>query len=189
LSTSSIRTASTDGRGRTLGLAVLPVLILLVTACQQTGAAPANVAASSSDAVTQPSETRSPTAVTNPETNDSRAQILAVAGDRNRGMLERDIALLDQILADDFIATHITGYQQPKQEWLDQINSGEMQYHSIREIDTDLDVDGQTAVAITRNAVDATINGSRNTWNLRSTTRYEVRDGSWKIVASTSTTF
>jgi Domain of unknown function (DUF4440) len=178
-----------SGRGRTLGLAVLPVVILLTTGCQQSGAAPATVAASSSDAATQPSETGSTAAVTNPETNESRAQILAVAGDRNRGMLERDIALLDQVLADDFIATHITGYQQPKQEWLDQISSGQMQYHSIREIDTDLDIDSQTAVAITRNAVDATINGSRNTWNLRSTTRYEFRDGRWTIVAATSTTF
>lgn len=120
---------------------------------------------------------------------DDTAQILAVARDRNRGMIKRDTALLDRVLADDFTATHVTGYEQPKQEWLDQIARGDMQYHAIREIDTDVRIDGDTAVAVTRNAVDATIGGSRNTWNLRSTTSYERRDGSWTIVASESSTF
>lgn len=36
----------------------------------------------------------------------------------------------------------------------------------------------------TRNVVDATIYGSRRDWPLRSTTRYELRDGSWLAVRS-----
>jgi uncharacterized lipoprotein YajG len=178
-------------------LAVLPLAAALVTGCQQ-GSTPQDVAAApSSSASGQPTTTttaaspmtRSSPAMTDPSSVDSRSRILAVAEQRSRGMLERDVALLDEVLADDFTATHITGYEQPKDEWLAQVADGQMQYHSIREIDTDLQISGDTATAVTRNAVDATIGGSRNTWNLRSTTRFELRDGVWRIVASASTTF
>jgi hypothetical protein len=35
-----------------------------------------------------------------------------------RGMLEPDTALLDALLVDEYALTHMTGYAQPKREWL-----------------------------------------------------------------------
>ncbi len=46
-----------------------------------------------------------------------------------RGMLNRDIDLLDQLLDPAYTLTHMTGYEQPRSEWLQQIASGRMQYH------------------------------------------------------------
>ena len=120
--------------------------------------------------------------------SDAQEQILAVSRARNRGMLDRDVALVDEVLADEYTAVHIGGYEQPKQEWLQQVASGRMQYHSITEVDSSIDVNGDTAVAVTTNLVDATIDGSRSTWRLRSTTDYERHDGQWKAVRSRTTT-
>ena len=84
-------------------------------------------------------------------------------------MLERDTALLDELLADDYTLTHMTGYVQPKSEWLAQIDSGQMRYHSARPHHVAVEVDGDAAVLVDQDVVDATIGGSRGTWNLQLT--------------------
>jgi hypothetical protein len=74
-------------------------------------------------------------------------------------------------------------------EWLAQINSGEMQYHSSRPRDTSIEVTGDQAVLAGREFVHATIWGARGTWNLQLTTTYQRRDNAWialKTVATTS---
>jgi hypothetical protein len=105
------------------------------------------------------------------------------------GMLERDIVLLDGLLADDYTLTHMTGYVQPKCEWLAQIDSGRMRYHSARPQSTSVDLTGDTAVLVGRDVVDATIWGSRGTWNLQLTTTYERRGDAWIAVRTVAATF
>ena len=43
---------------------------------------------------------------------------------QHRAMTEGRTDVLDEPLADQFTATHITGCEQPKAEWLAQISSG-----------------------------------------------------------------
>lgn len=104
-------------------------------------------------------------------------------------MVDADVARLDELLADDFTAVHINGYEQPKAEWLEQITSGEMAYHDVEEVSAAVEVDGDTAVLTTRNRVTATINGANGTWPLESTATYEKRDGTWLNTTSRSTTY
>lgn len=54
-------------------------------------------------------------------------------GDGCRGLAELGI-----ILADDFTLTHMTGYVQAKAEWLDAIETGQMQYHRMETIEAPL---------------------------------------------------
>lgn len=115
-----------------------------------------------------------------------------LAANRARGQLLVDQATdeLDDLLTPDFVAVHITGYEQTKVEWLDQIDSGQMRYHDVQEVSETVTFDGGLATVITRNLVDATIYGSRGTWPLESTTTYR-RDaaGDWKAVRSAATTY
>jgi len=46
-----------------------------------------------------------------------------------------------------------------------------------------------TAVQVGRSRVDATIWGSRGTWNLQRTTRYQRRQGRWLAMATVAATF
>jgi hypothetical protein len=48
-------------------------------------------------------------------------------------MVEGRTDRLDELLADNYTAIHIGGYQQDKAEWLDQIDSGRMTYDAVRE--------------------------------------------------------
>lgn len=84
---------------------------------------------------------------------------------------------------------HITGYEQSKAGWLEQIDSGEMTYHSIREQSVTVEVHGNTAVLVARNLVDATIWGSRSIWPLKMTTSFARQEGHWRPTHSRATTY
>ncbi|GAA4725819.1 nuclear transport factor 2 family protein [Phytohabitans rumicis] len=121
--------------------------------------------------------------------SDANAPLVEAHRAMYRGMLERDTDLLDDLLDGGYTLTHLTGYQQSKTEWLQQIDSGEMRYHSWRERSTSVEVTDETAVVVGRNVVDATIWGSRATWNLQLTTTYERRTGEWIALQTVATTF
>jgi hypothetical protein len=117
------------------------------------------------------------------------ANIIAAYRDMYRGMLEQDADLLDDLLDDDFALEHMTGYVQPKREWLQHIASGRMRYHSAQEGSTDVTITEDSAVLVGRSRVDATIWGGRGTWNLQLTTRYERRDDQWLAMDTVATTY
>jgi hypothetical protein len=117
------------------------------------------------------------------------AEVIAAYRDMYRGMLEQDTHLLDELLDDEYTLEHMTGYVQPKREWLQHIASGRMRYHSERETSTGVTITGDGAVLVGRSVVDATIWGGRGTWRLQLTTRYERRDGQWLAVDTVATTY
>ncbi len=173
---------------------LLPAVALagvLLAGCSSS--APSTGPASSLPASASPAASTAPGGPTAasviPGAEDDTAAILHAGRDRTQAMLERDIARLDQLLADGFTAIHINGYQQPKDEWLEQIASGEMTYHDVAEVSSTVTIHGDTAVLTTRNLVTATIDGSDGTWPLESTTHYARDRGVWLATSSRSTTY
>jgi hypothetical protein len=121
--------------------------------------------------------------------NSDEAAVLEVNRERSRLLVEQRTDELDDLLSADFVAVHVTGYEQTKAEWLDQIRSGQMRYHGFEEVSSTVTVDGDSAVAVTRSLVDATIYGSRGTWPLESTTIYVRDGGTWKVQHSRARTY
>lgn len=115
--------------------------------------------------------------------------ILAARMQMDEGMVAADVERLEALLGEGFFLTHMTGYVQPKAEWLDEIRTGSMQYHSIRRSSSSIDVDGTRAVVVTQDIVDATIWGSRANWRLQMTTSLSRQDGSWVPTRSVATTW
>lgn len=105
-------------------------------------------------------------------------------------MLEGDTATLDDLLAEEFTLTHMTGYVQPKAEWLAQMRQGRFVYHSIEEKDTALDFDGDGTARLTvRTVTDATVYGTRAGWRLRLATDYVRHDDVWVAQRTVATTW
>ncbi|WP_331750030.1 nuclear transport factor 2 family protein (plasmid) [Streptomyces longwoodensis] len=105
-------------------------------------------------------------------------------------MVEGDTAALGDLLAEDFTLTHMTGYVQPKAEWLAQMGQGRFVYHSIREEDTACDVgDDGTARLTVRTVTDATVYGTRAGWRLRLATDYARHDDAWVAQRTVATTW
>ena len=103
-------------------------------------------------------------------------------------MVSGDVALLDGILAEDYTLTHMTGYVQPKAEWLEAVQTGEMQYLRVETVEALFAPQGNAPQLNTRTLTDATIWGSRGNWRLRLRSWFEPRGSGWVIshtVAST----
>jgi hypothetical protein len=61
---------------------------------------------------------------------------------QRRAMVAGDADALGALLADGFTLTHMTGYRQPKAEWLADVRSGEMTYHAMDDVQVTIDISG-----------------------------------------------
>lgn len=114
---------------------------------------------------------------------DDKQQIIRIYRQENQAMVEKDLPILKKILSDDMHLIHMTGYDQTKQEWLEQIESEQMRYFlSEEEAIKEIQIEGNHASFIGQNKVDARIYGSRNTWNLEMKMIFEKKAGDWVIV-------
>jgi hypothetical protein len=134
--------------------------------------------------MTRPQETEadmnaSPDLKTRKEVIDAyRAQLQA--------MTDGDTDALDELLDDGFTLTHITGNEQPKDEWLAQMRAGEFTCHGVEEktVTVDADADAGTARLVGHIITDATLYGSHADWRLQLTMDYARVGDSWIALRS-----
>lgn len=117
--------------------------------------------------------------------------IVKLYRDENRAMVTKNLDKLNAILADSMHLTHMTGYVQPKFEWIDQIQNGEMLYLSSKEdAIKEIQINGNQASLIGQNRVQAKIwSGGANTWSLQMQMSYQKRDGQWIITDQVASTY
>src|SRR4051794_40566463 len=90
--------------------------------------------------------------------NAVKAAVRAGYEAQRDAMVAGDAEALGEQLAQGFTLTHMTGYLQTRQEWLAQVASGEMTYHSIDDVAVDVsDADSAEPVLTVRSRTDATI--------------------------------
>ncbi|WP_136194036.1 nuclear transport factor 2 family protein [Actinomyces procaprae] len=82
-------------------------------------------------------------------------------------MVAADTAAIDALLTEDCVLTHMTGYPQPKVEWLSDIRDGTLTYHSSTVISAEPDAIDGFPVVRGRSRTNATVWGTRGTWNLQ----------------------
>ena len=114
------------------------------------------------------------------ETASDRDAITANFRARRQAMVDGDTQQLRQLSTRDSHARHISGYNQPREEWFDQIESGDFDYHAIDNSSVEVTLTTPTsATLVARSTIDVTIGGSRNTWQVESTTDYVKQGGRW----------
>lgn len=127
--------------------------------------------------------------MTPPDEDESRSDILDNYRAQLQAMVEGDTEALQQLLADEFTLTHMTGYVQPKSEWLEQMRAGQFIYRTAEERDTSLRVDGDRAHFVGRIVTDATVYGARAHWRLQLTMDFTRTHGRWVASHSRATTW
>ncbi|MEN2741019.1 nuclear transport factor 2 family protein [Microbacterium sp. X-17] len=119
---------------------------------------------------------------------DVAAQVTANYLAQCEAMTGADADGLGDLLAPDFTLTHMTGYVQSRREWLGDVESGEMTYHSIRNVDITTDVTAERVSLTARSHTHATIWGAEGNWPLRLRIDYTRTPDGWiasRTVAST----
>ncbi|MBF7104238.1 nuclear transport factor 2 family protein [Pediococcus pentosaceus] len=118
-------------------------------------------------------------------------QIVQLYRAENEAMVKKDISRLDMILGDRMTLTHMTGYVQPKLEWIGQIQNEEMQYlESKEEAIKDIRVEENWGQLTGQNLVTAKIwGGSKNVWPLQMKMYFEKNNGRWVISKQVASTY
>lgn len=118
-------------------------------------------------------------------------QIVQLYRAENEAMVKKDISRLDMILGGRMTLTHMTGYVQPKLEWIDQIQNEEMQYlESKEEAIKDIRVEEIWGQLTGQNLVTAKIwGGSKNVWPLQMKMYFEKNNGRWVISKQVASTY
>ena len=108
---------------------------------------------------------------------------------QRRAMVAGDADALGDLLGADFTLTHMTGYRQPRAEWLADVRSGEMTYHAMEDVEVSVDVASGSPTVTARTRTDATIWGGRGTWPLTLVIRVRQQDGAWLASSAVASTW
>ncbi len=98
----------------------------------------------------------------------------------SQAMIDANVEEMETLLDDAATLTHMSGYVQSKAEWLDEVASGSMAYHSLKTVSEKIE-DGLYVVTT---ICDATIWGSRNDWHLG--LRYQLDSSGTKALKITA---
>lgn len=113
--------------------------------------------------------------------------ILSIFQQIHHAMVQKDTSALGKILDNNYTLTHITGYKQSKQEWLDQIQDEQMRYFDIQLGTPTITSDGNTATIHCDTDIDARIYGMRNLWRLHMEMHFEQREKIWVPIFTIAT--
>lgn len=123
-------------------------------------------------------------------TTDHRGEVLANYHAQLAAMTGHDTAALGRLLTGDFTLTHLTGYVQPRSEWLTEMDAGQFRYHAIEpQGEPQIDVTGDTATLTHRIITEAQVYGARNRWRLAFVQTFVSRDRVWLASKSVATTW
>jgi len=88
------------------------------------------------------------------------------------------------------VLTHMTGMHQSKQEYIQSIANGTLNYYSAEHEQMDIKVSGDRATLRGRSRVNAAVfGGGRHTWRLQLHFDLVKEDGKWRFAEARATTY
>ncbi|WP_277960728.1 nuclear transport factor 2 family protein [Pseudomonas sp. RIT-To-2] len=110
-------------------------------------------------------------------------RVLTAVARYHEAMVAAHVADLSDMLEPEYFLIHITGYRQPKQEWLSVVRSGAYDYHRIDVNAKELQVHlgSESAVVSGRGVFDATIQGMHAPWRLKFKLELTKGSSGWKL--------
>src|SRR5580700_8977939 len=115
--------------------------------------------------------------------NDEQ-QILALHEAGDRALMSADLAVLDEIFADDYVQYNEVGQAFTKQDVLNNFRTGAIRYPSIVSTARNIRLFGDTAVVHGAESDEVEVNSKRSAVHYVYLDVLRKRDGEWKLVAS-----
>ncbi|MGA3248932.1 MAG: nuclear transport factor 2 family protein [Paraburkholderia sp.] len=92
--------------------------------------------------------------------NAALAELMAIDNKRYEAMVARDVTALEGLLADELLYTHSTGNTDTKEQYIETIRSGYVQYRSSQVDDLVFRQRGDVGMLMGRARIEATIGGA-----------------------------
>ena len=106
--------------------------------------------------------------------------------------MDKDALGIASVLSDDYYLQHMSGMKQPKQEYIDSVLNGTLNYYTTDHdsIRVSVDPTGDTAKIRGRSRINAAVfGGGRHTWRLQQDLTAEKIDGQWLLTSSKASTY
>ena len=105
-----------------------------------------------------------------------------------QALIKKDISTLEKIHADNFVLVHMTGRRQPKQEYLEYVRNGQLNYFSAKT--ENIFVDVSAGKFIGQSKVEAAVfGGGKNIWRLQLAFDVEKINGKWILKFAQASTY
>ena len=106
------------------------------------------------------------------------------------GMIEKDRAVLSEVLDDSFVLVHMTGMRQSKAEFIKAVENGTLNYYSANHQRIEVSCHGESAELIGQSAVNAAVfGGGPHTWRLQQKLKLVKKEDVWLITESKVSTY
>ena len=99
-----------------------------------------------------------------------------------QAMTDADIDTMREIVSEDMIFTHMSGMQQTREQYFEDIANGRLNYFTIGIGKPVIEVDDRKASVRFTSVLNANAYGARGTFRMAGTHHYELRDGEWVAV-------
>ena len=114
-------------------------------------------------------------------------EIRSLEARRLQALTHGNVQALDQILSQDLVYTHASGWRQNKLEFLGSIRSGELKYHTFTTDDVRMHLYGNTALLSGHASTKVNAKGQELDVSLLFLEVYVKLDSGWQLVAWQST--
>ena len=105
--------------------------------------------------------------------------ILDTYKDMQEAMINKDIDALNRIIKDETTFTHMSGKNQSKAEYLEDIRSGALDYKAYKIENPEVIIEGNKAILKTRVTLTANAYGAEGSWPFNIDAHFEKVDGKW----------
>ncbi|MCM1194194.1 MAG: nuclear transport factor 2 family protein [Acetatifactor muris] len=107
-----------------------------------------------------------------------------------RGMIDKDRALLSEVLEQSFVLVHMTGMRQPKEEFIRAVEDGTLNYYSANHQHMETEIQGSRAKMTGQSVVNAAVfGGGKHTWRLQLKLELVRDEGAWRITEAKASTY
>lgn len=121
---------------------------------------------------------------------NDRQQIENLYREMYQAMVAKDTVTLNRVHADEFVLVHMTGMRQSKNEYIDAIADGTLNYYSAQHEQMEVSINGDSATLTGYSRVTAAVfGGGRSTWRLRLHFKLVKRNGQWLFTESRASTY
>lgn len=119
-----------------------------------------------------------------------KEQIIQLYREMYTAMVNKDRAELERVHDDSFVLVHMTGMRQSKQDYINAIMDGTLNYYAASHEDMQVEVKGDTAVLIGKSRVTAAVfGGGKHTWRLQLRFQLVKKNGEWRFALASASTY
>ena len=119
-----------------------------------------------------------------------KEQIIQLYKEMYTAMVNKDRAELERVHDDSFVLVHMTGMRQSRQEYINAIMDGTLNYYSASHEDMQVEVGGDSAVLTGKSRVTAAVfGGGKHTWRLQLRFQLLKKNGQWRFALASASTY